>query len=304
MSGEIEYRDVDINYRRLDEETLQARLVMTDLDLVVIYIWCERDQEGGGDGWRVSEVTPLDSKEDGSVSAAWRDSVQEADQKSGERIIAEALRQQKVAVQGLPVMKGLNGNDIRDIKEDDDDDDYWAQYDDTPAKTSATKRSPGTSVLPQVNGRARTTSEAEYFAQYSQVQPDMDNDDPSEDRTTFGKTSLNGNVMSSSISHAPPVNGISSEKSQKAINGTSDTVTECKIDQPRASSPTAVSVAVSRMEDSAELQSNAEIAIQQHVSTSIKSLFRLSRSTGMERQEFDRLVRTELDTLDMMELDD
>jgi hypothetical protein len=46
------------------------------------------------------------------------------------------------------------------------------------------------------------------------------------------------------------------------------------------------------------------IGIKQHISTSIKSLFRLARVAGMERVEFERLVRTELDVLGLLEEDD
>jgi hypothetical protein len=46
-----------------------------------------------------------------------------------------------------------------------------------------------------VNGRPRTTSEAEYFAQYAEVQPALDSDDPSKQYEEFGKSSLNGDVI-------------------------------------------------------------------------------------------------------------
>ena len=48
------------------------------------------------------------------------------------------------------------------------------------------------------------------------------------------------------------------------------------------------------------LQSVAEIAIRQHISTSMKSLFRLARGSGIERDEFESLIQTELDTLGML----
>ena len=57
-------------------------------------------------------------------------------------------------------------------------------------------------------------------------------------------------------------------------------------------------------EDSAKPQSNAEVAIRQHVSTSVKSLFRLCRSAGIDRLEFDELIQTELQTLSMLTEDD
>ena len=293
VSGEIEFRDVNIQYRRLDEETLQAKVAVTDLSLDVIYLWCEGDQEGGGNGWRVSEVTP----HSGAVPETWWATIGAADERAGEQVVAEALRQ-SAAVKN-PALANGNLDTSCAIDDEDNDDDYWAQYDDTPARTPAPKRFPQPPQLAQVQGRARTKSEAEYFAQYAQVQPEMDNDDPSEDHDATGESSLRGDVMTSSISRGPWVDEHELSNAHAISNPANST-----IGQPSASSPTLVPDALSRMEDSAELLSNSDVAIQQHISTSIKSLFRLSQSTGMERQEFDRLVRTELDTLEMIDLDE
>lgn len=61
---------------------------------------------------------------------------------------------------------------------------------------------------------------------------------------------------------------------------------------------------VSYPEKSAAAPAASETAIKQHVSTSIKSLFRLCRNAGIERADFDELVQTELETLSMMAEDD
>ena len=300
VSGEIEFRDVNIKYTRLDEETLQAKVAVVDLDLDVVYLWCQGDQEGGGDGWRVCEVTPLDN---GAASDTWWTTVGEAEEKAGEQIIADALRQ-RATVRDVPSANGAYQTiNAMDDDDDDNDDDYWAQYDNTPARTPAPKRSPQPVQSTQMNGRGRTKSEADYYAQYAQVQPEMDNDDPSEDRNAIGESSLNGDIMASSISHAPRKDEHELSNYHPTSNGFGIGATEATISQPSASSPTLVPEALSRMEDSAELLSNSDVAIRQHISTSMKSLFRLARSTGMERQEFDRLIRTELDTLEMMDLD-
>lgn len=76
-----------------------------------------------------------------------------------------------------------------------------------------------------------------------------------------------------------------------------------EINQPAASSPSTASFTISRLEGSAAMQSHGEVAIRQHVSNTIKSLFRLSRGAGIDRAEFDELVRTELDTLSLMDED-
>ena len=300
VSGEIEFRDVDIKYRRLDQETLQAKVSLTDLDLDVIYLWCEGDQGGGGDGWRVCEVTPLDSL---AVHETWWATASEADENAREHTTTADARRQIDARKGSPQVNGtVHASSVIDDS-DDDDDDYWAQYDNTPARTPAPKHFPQSLQPALVQGRSRTKSEAEYFAQYAQVQPQMDSEDPSEDRNGMGESTLNGDTLTSSISYASETDKHDRSDSHAASNGFTNGTAESSISQPSASSPTLVPDALSRMEDSVELLSNSDPAIRQHISTSIKSLFRLSQSTGMDRQEFDRLVHTELETLEMMDLD-
>ncbi|CAD6582327.1 MAG: hypothetical protein ASARMPRED_000935 [Alectoria sarmentosa] len=300
-SGEIDFGDVeDISYRRLDEETLQARAIVTDLGLIIIYLWCEGDQEGGGDGWRVSEVRPVEG--DTEVAASnWCRTIADADEKAKELMMQDAIRQGEYH----SAMHGMSNDDtaIEDEQEedDDDDDDYWAQYDKTPARTPATQRSPATPSNPIKH--VRTTSDAEYFARYAQVQPEMDNDDPSEDRGAIGESTLNGNVMASSMRSASEPDIVPSRDTYALPSGPGAAIADEGISHPTASPPEDPA-AVSRLEEFAESQSTAEVAAKQHVSTSIKSLFRLCRSSGMERSDFDRMVRTELETLSMMEEDD
>ena len=298
MSGDVEISDIDeLKYRRLDNETLQARVVVSEFRLAVIYLWCEGDQEGGGTGWRVAEVTPWPGKPDDGVDTWWA-TIIEAEKRSKEALMAEALR--VGAGSSLEVPNGGAGQEKGASDDDDDDDDYWAQYDNTPGRTPA-KRSPAPGVSPNLTRQARATSDADYYAQYAQVQPALDNDDPSEDRTVIGESSLNGDTITS-----PPTSGEQYMSQPSAIRPAEQgpVMEEPQIDHPQPSSSPTNSAAMSRLEDSAVLQSVAEVAIRQHISTSMKSLFRLARGSGIEREEFERLVQTELDTLGMMAEDE
>ena len=299
VSGEIDFGDVeDMSYLRLDEETLQARVTVTGLGLIIIYLWCEGDQEGGGNGWRMSEVRPLEG--DMEIAASkWCPTIADADEKSRENMMKEALRQGE----DHSAMYGTNdnhypiGEEQEEDDDDDDDDDYWAQYDRTPA-TQATSAPPSNQ-----NKHIRTTSDAEYFDRYAQVQPEMDNNDISEDRGAIGESTLNGNIVASSMRTASEPKDGPSPGTYAGHNSSGAAIVDEGISHPAASPPAGVG-AVSRLENSAESQSIAEVAVQQHVSTSIKSLFRLCRCSGMERSDFERMVLTELETLSMMEEDD
>ena len=302
MSGEIDFGDVeDIVYKRLDEETLQARVIAPDLRLTVIYLWCEGDQEGGGNGWRVSEVRPANGDPEKGANK-WYPTIAEADEKAQEKMMQEAIQQGEDHSAIHRTRNGATANEYHEQNgdgdsNDDDDDDYWAQYD----KTPAAQRPP---ALPSnSNKQGGTTSEAGYFDQYAQVQPEMDNDDPSTDRNAIGESTLNGSIMSSALGRVSEPNTAIPQHPYALPNGSGAAIADQGISHPTPSPP-AGPVVVSRMEESAESQSIAEVAVKQHVSTSIKSLFRLCRSSGVERSDFDRMVRVELETLGMMEEDD
>lgn len=73
--------------------------------------------------------------------------------------------------------------------------------------------------------------------------------------------------------------------------------------RPASSASSAGSHTVAKLEEAAESRQQAEFGVKQHVSRSIRSLFLLSRASGIDREEFERLVRTELDVLGMVETD-
>lgn len=305
VSGEIEYGELqDVRYRQLDEETLQARVQIDDLGLVVLYLWCVGDQEGGGDGWRVSEVMP--SAQNTQTLEQWRSSIQDAQREAygSTNIDNPTLMSASTAARERYV--SIDGGDEEGDGEGDDDD-YWAQYDKTPGRTPAVNRSPmrgGYSATSGTTGRARSTSEAEYFEQYSHVQPEMDNDDPAENRESIGESSLDGNILTSRTPRLPAENLSNGYPQQAHMHDLIPDSQGPELSEPTVNSPTALLGTVPRLEDSASIQSNAEVAIRQHVSTSIKSLFRLCRTSGIDRPEFDDMVKTELETLSMLGEDD
>ena len=71
--------------------------------------------------------------------------------------------------------------------------------------------------------------------------------------------------------------------------------------RPESSASSNSSQLVARLEEEAGRQGQSEFGVKQHISRSVRSLFMLSRASGIEREEFERLVKTELDVLGMME---
>ncbi|KAF2270437.1 hypothetical protein CC78DRAFT_132811 [Lojkania enalia] len=318
-SGEIEVEDPDeVLYRRSDSETLHSRLVLGEYGIVPTYLWCTGGDSG--DRWKLSELRGIEDADDGTE---WFSSIAQANEAGFRR----KLVANSVASRQATAMKAL---EPEPPKEDEDDDDaYWAAYDRTPGRTPQ-KRSPA----PMTNSRVQlpTQSELEYFARYAtEVQPALDAHDPDEEGLALGESTLNGNALSfqrdlqtkpfetfnlgpnSYDSSFPPAFEYTTT-GLKGIRRDSlgDTKTEhiesidddryAALNHPRPSS-SASSNSVEMLEREAESHSQAELAIKQHISTDLKSLFRLARTAGIEREEFERIVKRELEVLPLLEQD-
>ncbi|KAH9909346.1 hypothetical protein F4778DRAFT_226783 [Xylariomycetidae sp. FL2044] len=298
-SGEIEIDwdyEAETRYRRVDEETLQAFVVLRDIGLAFRLVYCTGDPVGG-DGWKVGEVTiaekPSPFSSFGGVS-----NITEADRQFNESKSKSSSTSTSQNILLPPV-------------EDDDDDGYWDQYDATPAaRTPATKRSPAPQSM---QGLGTATAEDDYFDQYDQVQPAMDNHDPDEevnldiapplglasrptDTVTNGNTEEEGalNETRGSWTLAEP------PRSPSAHSRSGDDPRLIH-PHPRPASSAGSSASVEKLEAAAAKQEQSDFGVKQHVSRSIKSLFMLSRASGIDREEFERIVRTELDTLGLLE---
>lgn len=298
VSGEIEIEDdIIVTYKRFDEETLRSRTSLPEYNLTVWYVWCGGDQEGGGPGWRVAQLLPREEQveaDDPDNEKTWSESIVDANDHARERVLEEALRAaEQSSVPGLKEEK---------IEDEDDDDDYWAQYDATPARTPAVK---DTSGLGPLSGNGQADSDDSYFARYSEVQPAMDNDDPSADKNELGESSLNGDALAGILRRQSE--SLHAEQAQDARSHTNGfhldkdaSVKEASkmLNHPRPSSASSnASDTVAKLEMSAENQSAAEIGVKQHISTNIKSLFRLAKTTGMSRADFELTVKRELEVL-------
>ncbi|KAI0013378.1 hypothetical protein F4779DRAFT_390314 [Xylariaceae sp. FL0662B] len=307
VSGEIEVDwdyDVETRYRRVDEETLQALAVLKGIGLAFRLVYCTGDPVGG-DGWKVGEVNvaekPSPFSSFGGVS-----SIIEADRQFNESKSAKTL--------GVPSdASAKSGGHLAVEDDDDDDDDYWARYDATPsrtpaARTPATKRSPAPHSL-----QASAVTEDDYYAQYDEVQPAMDNHDPDEeaildvapplglarpadsaaDGNDDGEVELNNETQGTWTLADPPSSSTQSRSRDDSL---------LAHPYPRPASSTGSSVSVEKLEAAAAKQEQNDFGVKQHVSRTIKSLFLLSRASGIDREEFDRIVKTELDTLGLMEI--
>jgi hypothetical protein len=321
VSGEVEVDwdcDVDVRYKRLDRETLQALVHLKDLHLVFRLVYCEGDHEGDTSKWRVGEVSIPDEPSAFSLFGGYS-TITEAEKGFEEKNPSKtttdsSMEQSSVARSSLAV--------ANDDDDDDDDDSYWGRYDATPARTPAVKRSPApVSVMsPQTNTYGRSAAEDAYFAQYDSIQPAMDPHDPDEVVDTTAIPPPLG--LARPVARAPEeTEGVMPNEtqgtwtlaeapgrspSQSSRHSPEDEERLANLMHPRpssASSHSSGSQAIARLEESAEKQDKNEFNIKQHIGRSIKSLFLLAQASGIDSEEFERLVTTELKVLPMMEED-
>lgn len=367
VSGEVEVDwdyDAEIQYRRVDEETLQALVVLRDMGLSFQLVYCTGDPVNG-EGWRVGEVSvvakPSPFSSFGGVSTIAEAERQFVEKKQQKERTATAVAAPAVAppatTSGLSSSSRYLAVGGGPDMDEDDDDDYWAQYDATPSRTPAMPRSPAPQQTSNGYGGTSTGLEEDYYSQYDTVQPAMDNYDPDEDANP-SSASANGNGNGNSIlsveqevvAPAPPlglsrpvetntttsvygnVNGSEAAATAAALEAVESNETQGSwtLAEPVAQSPSpsppaparngsvvadlvhplprpasaaSSRASVERLEAAAEKRDQSEFGVKQHVSRSIKSLYMLSRASGIDRQEFERLVRTELDMLGLMDDD-
>ncbi|KAF3055573.1 hypothetical protein GL218_07201 [Daldinia childiae] len=295
VSGEVEVDweyDTEIRYRRVDEETLQALVLLKDIGLTFRLVYCIGDP--AGDGWKVGEVNVAE-KPSPFLSFSGVSDISEADRQFNESKTRPAQSSGLTSSQTAPVMDD----------DDDDDDDYWARYDATPARTPAVKRSPA----PQSTRGVSTTAEEDYYAQYDDVQPAMDNHDPDEEANYeiapplgLGTRPSNGSDEEEiEINETQGAWTLAPRPKSPSVHSRSGDDPSIVHPYPRPASSTGSNASVEKLEAAAAKQEQNDFGVKQHVSRSIKSLFMLSRASGIDREEFERLVKTELDTLGLLE---
>ncbi len=271
------------------------------------------DEGGGGSGWRIGEVIVLSP----------------TDEPWGFRSIGQA----EEAFHSQPVQQLSNYNRTNGInsllkpeaeEEDEDDADYWAQYDNTPARTPAPKHSPAPPAMQRTLG-----DEDSYYAQYASVQPAMDNHDPDEAtrngdiESTLGKDEIAQELHQrarqfshSTIDHDQELHNSSlawnDDPADPAVYANGESMDDDRMEglahpRPGSSSGSSGSDTVEKLERRVavkEAREQNEVGIKQHIGTSIKSLYRLAKVAGIERGEFERIVKTELECLALMDEDE
>ena len=316
VSGELElFGDINdpdagkVWYRRLDEETVQARCDVKQYNLGFIFVWAVNDtgsvslehaaNGSAQDAWKTAEVIPLEGDENLELEG-WQDDLTKAEHN-------ESRSMQAVANGRLAARWHGERLTPKPAITADDDDDYWASYDRTPGK--ATPVQPRAPSLADIFGGV--PSEQEYFARYSEVQPAMDPHDPDEDAGTGEWDTVPGATPGQAHDRtATDFSTFMNLNDAIEKSPTSDIAmpTGQRMPAPETSSllngrQSPPSPTVASLERSvSEASTAAETTVKHHISHELKSLFRLAQGVGMERDEFAELVQRELEVLGQIDL--
>lgn len=317
-SGEFEIGEYDFKgVRRFDMETVKARVVLLERRIDILYVWVNaKEDKEDGEGWKIVDVRMIKEFEAVVDEETWYPTVTAAEE--GFREEAQQQQQQQhysvketnhLLSLSSPVQKSDNQEGQENQEEDDS---YWDLYDRSPARTPAASQNQG--QLP---------TEDEYFAQYSTVSPVLDPGlgpsglpAPSENLPEYPSpptqlqppqpqpqpqlpSSYHSSAFTPYTVPISPPHSFSSEP-VPVISETPSETAQLTAHSPRATSP-GMQSSVSVLENSAAAQLRAEVSVKQHISTTIKSLFRLARVSGIAREEFERVVKTELEILGMVE---
>lgn len=309
-SGEIEIADPEsIQYRRLDQETLYSRLDVREFELLPIYVWCDEEPTGDGPGWKLHELRTIEDLDDGT---GWHASEVEANE-------LNPVHSDRSKITHL----AANQTTATTNADDEDDDSYWASYDQTPGRTPAqhTPARRQSAFAPTTTTGATNDNDGDdsYYARYGDVQPALDPHDPDEETlsSVHQSTLHSGTQHTSTLSAPQPLSAAAGWESRSmfpadtkpasahdsATASTSHSHSYEHLSQPRPTSPGSVvsDASVERLEQGAVDMTRAELGVKQHVASEVKSLFRLARSVGLDRGEFERIVRTQLDVIGMLE---
>ncbi|KAK6339870.1 hypothetical protein TWF718_009259 [Orbilia javanica] len=317
-------------FRRLDSETLQCLISIPELELVVLYQFVADDliSESGeiGNAWKVHDVRLAD--EDVFLSGGrFLESIDAAE---------EQFRSVPKYTAGYTFGSNFQQSQRQEEEDDDEDDDYWGRYDDEetesvagdedarPPVTNHQYQQPQSHVQIAASLLARRVlqeqtdqeqqqkeeedkEEEEYYARYANVEPVLDNPTPTTAAEGLDRRdSISTNITSASTTFdaqtmSTPLTAFThpSTKVSPVITATT-TINNHASHHPKPEVATAKKI-VAGLESAAEVHTQGEVAIQQHVSTSIKSLYRLWKAGGMDGEEFGRFLEREVEVLRVVE---
>ena len=307
VSGEVELGDpYPPLFLRCDEETLQARIALRDLDLEVFYLWCAENDEGGECGWRISDLGV--AKDDHHhLLKDWHSTVAAAN-------TAFLCSRVQEASQPAPAEEPFFGASDEKVElsgNDDGEDAYWSRYDKVTRKEAAdnTALAPQTFVA-EANEQENPSDNA-YYSQYEDVQPMLDADDSTQVNEPASHNKLVGKVLgpgsSGDLKTNTKLTGLEAfgcePSSHRSIerSHTRSSETEQPVQQPNPTRPIVVSAKSStlarKLENNEASRSILEMGVREYITSTVTSLQKLALIGGIGTEDFTELMKAEIEHL-------
>ena len=299
VSGEVELdidlRNIPKSYTRLDEETMVTKIEIEELGMEVRGTYCLNDTESGGSGWKISEI--------GTIGASFKG---EMAFESWTHTLHDAEEEWRIRIKNKQEAPKIDGYENKQEEEEDDDAAYWAQYDNENNSTPAPPTQPSPAPAP-FGMKSDGNAEEDYYNRYGSVQPAMDGHDPDEAvegvDSGLGSHHVEQYNHTTAPQHQQDTNIIQprphSSSHSSTSSGARSAIVSALEQKAEADSIQHSPVVVSPLhlspssQPSVDRETQSEIAIRQHISASLKSMYRLARATGMDRESFRDLVERE-----------
>lgn len=297
ITAEAEYSETDpVLYRRLDKETFHAMVLLRNLGLTAVYLWCVSDVEGTESGWKLGNLSIHHSSGDGPDD--WQSTIAaaEEDYMALKRILHEA--DSAGGGQQHPIIE------IDYASAQEDEDAYWRQYDNTPSRTPEKANSPAPPAAAFHKPQDPRDLEAEYYSQYAEVEPALDSQFPTDaedsnltappSRQQVDSLPTRGILQSSDATTGSLVSDQSQLRGSQVANAESNRA----IEQPYSGS-----FSSDRPNNMSNLESTLapRIGVKLHIERSIQSLHSLAIAAGIGHEEFQDVVQAQLRSLNQDE---
>ena len=319
VSGEIEIESVEApRYYREDLETMKAKVVVPDLDITVIYLWCTdvpSDASILPVDWRVMDILPGTRV---IQSSEWELSLDKAEENYRRLHVATGNEHITPDIPGAPVSgNSLHTSTTKTTPDEDTlNDGYWDQYDKVAGETPAEQPSPPASFTYhgpgkplKLNGCSHPTHDISndavdkpftddmaYFDRYANVQPSLSyhgaKDDSTNDNDPEPACVERSSFVTANTIHDPQQAPFEVRKPE--CNGIDSGIDDYN---KKNNELNTISGHATALKPSLSLSDVAPVGIEQYVSNGIRGMYQLWLGAGLDPNTFMTTVQAEVTTL-------
>lgn len=298
VSGEVEFKhEKPVMYRRVDQDTFQAKIVLEEPRLDIVCIWCSGPKEEIP-GWRIGELWPR--KETNHTDMGWCGTVDLAESAASSHATAEKTTFEQRLGPEARASEPL-GEPI-----DQGEADYWRQYDNLNGADD-NESLPDPSSARGTAGHLPATSDDAFYARYNEVQPALD--DPNNatwhDRMndSIPDSKEPTEVLAANVKSDLDPDTVAALKFPYEAAGLMANLPESYVPyqaqllSPLPQEPPSTNVATKKPEEMEASLLTVQRGVKQFIDRTLQNLQQLAKDAGIGSTEFKKLVQNELEQL-------